>query len=107
MSNVVRLFARGIETCLAEPQIRVLSALTEIREASGKLDRAVKGLSERFAAMEVAIDTIGDTKKRSKLRESAALNREALSEASLSLSEELETLLGAVARESVVGTSQT
>ena len=71
----------------------MLSALTDVREASEKLDRAVKELLESFATMEVVIDTIGDTKKRSKLRESATLNRQTLWEASLRLSEELEGLV--------------
>jgi hypothetical protein len=93
MTNVVRLFAtKNDETASLDPERSLDSTIERFLAASAELRLAVEELSNRFDAIEKAIDTIDDADTRTRLRQSIALSRETLLMATLKLSQEIEKL---------------
>jgi predicted ATPase len=93
MNKVVPLFAKkNAEILLSELETRIVTAVTSILAATGKLGYAVEDLSKQFEAIETAIDTVDDTETQNRLKELTKLSRETLSRALLKQSQQIGNL---------------
>jgi histidinol dehydrogenase len=98
MNNSIRLFDQGnVEHGLPKPE-RIATAVTNILVANAELEGAVKELSKRFDAMEIAIASIDDAEARSRYKQSSKLSRETLLSAMRRLTQVIGELAACRAR---------
>ncbi len=68
------------------PDTSVPAAKASMLDSGARLVHIAKELSRQFDAVESAIDTIGDAKTRTRMKQSMKLSQDALLEAMLTLS---------------------
>ncbi len=94
MNNVIQLFGRK-NIAPSRSKSGVATAVTNVLVSSAQLDYAVKRLSTLFDAIEHTVDGVGDTDIRRPLKHTTKLSRDALSDALLKLSQDIQKLLEA------------
>jgi hypothetical protein len=95
MSNVVELFAeKGVEKTPPGATASITATAAVVLELSAQLGHTVKDLSKHFDAIDTAVAAIDNTEVRSQFEQVTRLSREALSRATLVLSQKISKLPG-------------